>query len=802
MQAFDLASSPSKGLKKTKSMPWDSSTWDPLAELKSEFETLKLQKQSGDGKQIIDEPPFIDRWTSEYHPKPPPGFHSYGEKNVYSVDDADTDTDTDTEVGPWEPPKRRKNSALKRCVTFAGAMISKNPASGDLLPAASGQGVDFSEPRSLRRIDSARLVRQAFPKTIFDNSDSTCDISPGATHARTKSENSYNLLSYASSALPGFSQNGGQKEGLKGNRQKLKRTESASSVVSTGSTASTSTTGSNPVVITHEKQFNMLNTPMDPAKARMESNSAKAVEPTPEKVTVPVSLPTMNGHDRQFVNNAQSMNPFPSESGAGNYFPQGYQNVGNPMMPMPNPMMIPPGQQQQIQLMQQALHNQMMYTWMMQQSMMQQQQQMSPRQPMPSQPHPRYSQYDYPPGSSGPNGTHTMNGSSNWQHRSFGKANARSSPKNRRRHEGALLTQHKTSGYRPELSELLGHIVEFSRDPHGSRYVQFMMEAVSKQDRQLLINEILDDAVDLMQDLFGNYVMQNFLENSDQKQTIQITNRIRGSMTLLSMQPHGCRVVQRAIDMIPTENRNELLNELLESHSKILRCAKDPHATHVLQKAVILLQAEIKRDHLAKDNLVLLSKIENSVAMEFLQLAVHPHACRLVQRTLGDCIPKRSQAINNMLEMVVKNYAPLSVDQHGNFILQHILDHGSKLQAGSVQDFVCLELLELAQHKFGSHLVEKSLQCATEKQANAMVSKLLGTNSNENESKSVENDQDGEDMLLVLMKDPYANFVVQRAFDASTGELRLRFADEIKSRSEILSRFTYGRHILLHINKD
>jgi hypothetical protein len=51
------------------------------------------------------------------------------------------------------------------------------------------------------------------------------------------------------------------------------------------------------------------------------------------------------------------------------------------------------------------------------------------------------------------------------------------------------------------------------------------------------------------------------------------------------------------------------------------------------------------------------------------------------------------------------------------------------------------------------------------------------------------------------MSDPYANFVVQRAFDASQGPLRNQLVEEINSRSAVLSKFTYGRHALMHLAK-
>ena len=53
-----------------------------------------------------------------------------------------------------------------------------------------------------------------------------------------------------------------------------------------------------------------------------------------------------------------------------------------------------------------------------------------------------------------------------------------------------------------------------------------------------------------------------------------------------------------------------------------------------------------------------------------------------------------------------------------------------------------------------------------------------------------------------MMKDQYANFTVQKAYAATTkharelSDLRARLEQEIQGRARVLSRFTYGRHIL------
>jgi hypothetical protein len=106
----------------------------------------------------------------------------------------------------------------------------------------------------------------------------------------------------------------------------------------------------------------------------------------------------------------------------------------------------------------------------------------------------------------------------------------------------------------------------------------------------------------------------------------------------------------------------------------------------------------------------------------------------------------------------------------------------------------------------GSHLVEKCLTSATQDQANSIVLQLI-TPTDHNAAHR-KNDDHGEmdtgqggrsSVLMALMKDPYANFVVQKAFDVSGMELKRDLATEIHRQAEVLQSFTYGRHILAHI---
>lgn len=49
-------------------------------------------------------------------------------------------------------------------------------------------------------------------------------------------------------------------------------------------------------------------------------------------------------------------------------------------------------------------------------------------------------------------------------------------------------------------------------------------------------------AYELMQDVFGNYVVQKMFELGDPEQKTALADKMRGNVLPLSMQMYGCRV--------------------------------------------------------------------------------------------------------------------------------------------------------------------------------------------------------------------------------------------------------------------
>lgn len=85
-----------------------------------------------------------------------------------------------------------------------------------------------------------------------------------------------------------------------------------------------------------------------------------------------------------------------------------------------------------------------------------------------------------------------------------------------------------------QLRDLAHHIVEFSQDQHGSRFIQQKLERASTSEKQLVFQEILASAYSLMTDVFGNYVIQKFFEFGTPEQKSTLAQKVNSNLELLS----------------------------------------------------------------------------------------------------------------------------------------------------------------------------------------------------------------------------------------------------------------------------
>ncbi|KAH8821529.1 armadillo-type protein [Xylogone sp. PMI_703] len=332
----------------------------------------------------------------------------------------------------------------------------------------------------------------------------------------------------------------------------------------------------------------------------------------------------------------------------------------------------------------------------------------------------------------------------------------------------ALLEEFRSnskSTKRYELKDIYNHIVEFSGDQHGSRFIQQKLETANSDEKDQVFREIQPNALQLMTDVFGNYVIQKLFEHGNQVQKRVLAEQMRNHVNDLSLQPYGCRVVQKALEHVLADQQAELVREL---QVDILKCVKDQHGNHVVQKAI----ERVPTEHI--------QFIMDAFKGQVHTLATHPYGCRVIQRMLEYCTPK-DQAV--VLEELHQCASMLITDQYGNYVTQHVIQHGKPEDRAKIISIVTAQLLALSKHKFASNVVEKSIQFGTDEQRQAIVAQLTALHS------------DGSSPLQLLMKDQYGNYVIQKLLGQLKGADRDAFIEEIKPQLSALKKYSYGKQI-------
>lgn len=78
--------------------------------------------------------------------------------------------------------------------------------------------------------------------------------------------------------------------------------------------------------------------------------------------------------------------------------------------------------------------------------------------------------------------------------------------------------------------DVLGHMLEFSLDQLGSRFIQQKLDTLTPEELEAAFAEIAPKAQMLMNDVFGNYVIQKFLELDVDTHRQDLAQQMKGSV--------------------------------------------------------------------------------------------------------------------------------------------------------------------------------------------------------------------------------------------------------------------------------
>lgn len=322
-----------------------------------------------------------------------------------------------------------------------------------------------------------------------------------------------------------------------------------------------------------------------------------------------------------------------------------------------------------------------------------------------------------------------------------------------------------------ELLEIAGHVVEFSADQYGSRFIQQKLETASAEEKDMVFHEIIPQALSLMTDVFGNYVIQKFFEHGTPSQIRELADKLTGHVLTLSLQMYGCRVIQKAIEVVDLDQQKKMVVEL-DGH--IMRCVRDQNGNHVIQKCIECIPEDA------------IQFIISTFYDQVVTLSTHPYGCRVIQRVLEHCNDAKTQRL--VMDEIMQSVCMLAQDQYGNYVVQHVLEHGKPHERTAIISKLTGKIVQMSQQKFASNVIEKCLAFGDTTERRNMVNEMLGST-------------DDNEPLQVMMKDQFANYVVQKVLETCDDQQLEVILSRIKNHLNALKKYTYGKHIVARVEK-
>lgn len=120
---------------------------------------------------------------------------------------------------------------------------------------------------------------------------------------------------------------------------------------------------------------------------------------------------------------------------------------------------------------------------------------------------------------------------------------------------------------------------------HGCCVLQRCIDHATGEQKLWLVQKITENAQRLVQDPFGNYVVQYIIDLNESAFTEPLVQRFRGTIGMLSRHKFSSNVIEKCLRCGNDESKDMMVSELLH-HGEMERLLRDSYGNYVVQTAL------------------------------------------------------------------------------------------------------------------------------------------------------------------------------------------------------------------------
>jgi hypothetical protein len=300
-----------------------------------------------------------------------------------------------------------------------------------------------------------------------------------------------------------------------------------------------------------------------------------------------------------------------------------------------------------------------------------------------------------------------------------------------------------------EIKDCIGQICFICKDQQGCRFLQREIDKSGSQVVDIIFAEVIAHVNELIDDPFGNYLVQKLIDVVSPEQRFRILAEVRHDLVNISKNIHGTRASQKLIELLDSSEEVEIVRAAFMEH--IVDLIEDLNGNHVVQKCLIKLNSD--------DN----QFIYNGITQNLVSVATLRHGCCVLQRCFDFGTIEQQQ---QLIDQILANATILVEDSFGNYVLQYILDIDFPDLAIQLINQFEGEIFRMSKEKCSSNVIEKCMKSRNPICTQRVMRELL-SQSNDPSSLGVPLHKPEVQQSIVqsnlyeLLQDPFGNYVLQ-----------------------------------------
>lgn len=237
------------------------------------------------------------------------------------------------------------------------------------------------------------------------------------------------------------------------------------------------------------------------------------------------------------------------------------------------------------------------------------------------------------------------------------------------------------------------NIFDICTNSYGTRVIQKIIEYLNTDNLIKTFMTIIQPVIkDIILDINGSHIVLKILSINNPYANNVVFKQIHNNIITISNHKHGCCVLQKCIDKADNKQRIEIINKIMEECNTLII---DQCGNYIIQYIIGLNMEEVN------------NKIIDKILLNIEDYSKQKYSSNVVEKSIELCSDELCQKVIDLISndnVLINN---LLFDKFGNYVVQKVLQRSNEETQKKILKAIVPHFQDLKKYPFGLKLYSK-----------------------------------------------------------------------------------------------